>query len=177
LLAVALAAAYDRRHATMAIGGVILCVGIIALLIFKIISGGLLGEIADPVYRRAAQVVYQAFYGDLRGRLVALVVGGGILMLIALLAGPYGWATRLRTKLGLDKLKAMQPYHWATKLRRLAARYELWLDVAGTAATAIWLLALSTLTPATLVVIVSVLVTFCSLLHLICRPAPAHAAR
>lgn len=175
-LLAALAVAYNRRRVFLAIGVTVLLLGVAMLLAFKIISGGILGDISDPTSKAAAVVIYETFYGDLRGRLIAAVVTGGILILLALIAGPYSWAKWLRSKLGLNKLKTMEPYRWALNIRHLFSRYEVWLMLAGAAATVIWLLALSTLTPATLVVILSLLIAVVSLLHLIARPAPAHTA-
>ena len=79
----------------------------------------LLKRITDPVYKSAAEVIYQAFYGDLRERLTGAMIFGGLLILLALLAGPYRWAKWLRTKFGLSKLRSIEPYRWATGLRRI----------------------------------------------------------
>lgn len=167
-----LAVAYNRRRAVMAIGITLFLLAVAMLLTFKIVSGGLLGDITDPVYKSAAQVVYEAFYSDLRGRLVAIMAAGGGLVLLALLAGPYKWAKWLRQKFALARLKGIEPYRWAINIRQLAAKYEPWLLLVGTVAAIIWLLTLNTLTPATLVVILSILVVYASLVHLIARPSP-----
>ncbi len=174
-LLAALAVAYNRRRAVMAIGITLFLLAVAMLLTFKIVSGGLLGDIADPAYKSAAEVVYEAFYSDLRGRLIAIMAAGGGLVLLALLAGPYKWAEWLRQNFALAKLKGIEPYRWAVKIRGLAARYEPGLLLAGTAAVIIWLLALSTLTSASLVVILSILIAYLSLVYLIARPAPARS--
>lgn len=103
-----------------------------------------------------------------------MLFGGG-LILLALLAGPYKWAKRLRAKLALPKLKNIGPYRSAVQVRKWTAAYEPWLLLAGAAAAIIWLLALSTLTPAALVVILSLLTAYASLIHLIARPGPSRA--
>lgn len=175
-LLAAVAVAYNRRRAIIAIGVTVLLLGVAMLLAFKIASGSALGEITDPVYKSAAEVVYEAFYGDLRGRIILAMVFGGVLVVLALLAGPYSWARWLRTKFALPKLRNLEPYRWALNIRRLAAKYEIWLGLAGAAATIIWLLALTTLTTATLVVILSLLIAYASLVHLVARPTPAARA-
>lgn len=176
LLLAALAVAYNRRRTFMAIGITLLLLGVAMLLAFKIVSGNTLEEISDTNYRSAAEVIYQAFYSDLQNRLIGAMVFGGALIVLALLAGPYAWAKWLRHKFGIDKLKNIEPYRWAKTVRAWASHYELLLALAGAAAVIIWLLALSTLTAATLVVILSLLVAYVSLLHLLAHPAPASTA-
>lgn len=173
-LLAALVVAYNRRRAVIAIGCTILLVGVAMLVAFKITSGGILDDIGEPTYNAAAQAIYEAFYADLRSRLIGLMIVGGALIVLALLAGPYAWARWLRTKFGLAKLKKIEPYRWARNIRHWTARYEPWLLLAGLGAVIIWLLVLSTLTPATLVVILSLLITYASFMHLIARPPPSH---
>ena len=175
LLLASLAVAYSRRRTLMAIGVTLLLLGVAMLLAFKIVSGDALGDISDSDYRSAAEVVYEAFYSDLRARLISAVVFGSALVVLALLAGPYAWAKWLRHKLGLVKAKRTEPYRLVRHIRVWLAHNEPWLALAGAAATIIWLLALSSLTAATLVVILSLLVGYVSLLHLLARPAPARA--
>lgn len=175
MLLAALAVASSRRRVVMAIGITVLLLGVAMLLTFKIFSGGILDDISDPVYKSAANVIYQAFYDDLRSRLVAATIFGGALILLALMAGPYAWARLIRQKLGLAKLRSIEPYQWGRNIRVWAAKYQLWLALAGAGTAIIWLLALPALTAATLVVILSLLVGYLSLLHLIAHPAPARA--
>jgi len=173
LLAAAVAVAYNRRRVLLAAGTALLLLGTALLLAFKIASGNLLGEISNAAYRSAAQVVYEAFYSDLRQRIVIAMVLAGLLIILTILAGPYGWAKRLRDSLGLSKLRQTKPHSWALTIRALAAKAEPWLDLAGLALTIIWLLALPALTPATLIVILSILLSFASLVHIVARPSPA----
>lgn len=170
-LLAALAVAYNRRRAVMAIGAALLLLGVAMILAFKIVSGGILDDVTDPAYKSAAEVIYEAFYSDLRARLAATMAAGATLILLAIIAGPYKWARSLRGRLALAKLKKTEPYRWIVKIRGLAAKYEPWLLAVGTAAAIIWLLLLSTLTPATLVVILSILISYTSLVHLIARPS------
>lgn len=175
-LLAALAVAHNRRRAVLATGATVLLLGVAMLLVFKIVSGSIVGGINDQISRDAARVIYEAFYGDLRARLIAAVIAGGVAIGLALAAGPYPWARWLRHSLGLGRLVSTGPYRWTADIRRLASKYELWMTLAVAAAAVIWLLALSNLTPATLVVILSLLIAAISLLHLIARPPPAHTA-
>lgn len=174
LLLAALAVTHNRRHTLAAIGVTVLVLGIASLIAFKIWSGSFLSTIANASYHAAATAVYEAFYSDLRARLIWAAVFGAVLVLLAAISGPHAWAQRLRRALAIDKLRNIRPYRWATNLRQWMARYELWIDLAGLAAAIIWLLAIATLTPSTLAAILSLLVGFVSIVHLIARPAPAH---
>ena len=173
LLAAAIAVAFNRRRALLAIGAAVLLLGAALLITSKIVSGDLLGQISNTTYRSAAQVVYEAFYSDLRQRIIIAMVLAGILIILAILAGPYEWAKRLRGALGLPKLRRTKPHGWALAIRTLTAKAEPWLDLAGLALIIVWMLALSALTPATLIVILSILLSFVSLVHIIARPSPA----
>jgi hypothetical protein len=173
-LAAALAIAFNRRRTIIAIGCTIFLLGIALLVALKIISGEILNEITDPVYKASAEVVYEAFYGDLRGRIAAATIVSAVAVLLALLAGPYEWARAVRGTLGLDRLKT---WRWVAVFRRQTGRLEPWLLLAGAAATIIWLLALPTLTTSTLVVILSVFITYASVLHLIAQPRSAMISR
>lgn len=172
----AVAIGYDRRRTIRAIGGTLLLLGVVLLVAFKIVSGGMLGEMTNQTYRAAAEAVYQAFYNPLRGQLVGTAVLGGVLIVLAVLAGPYAWARRLRTALGFDALKNLSVHRAIASGRRRIAQYQLWFVLAGAAATVIWLLALHSLSLATLVVILSIFIAYLSLLHLLARPSPSRAS-
>jgi len=174
LLLAALAVAYNRRHTVTAIGITVLLLGLASLIAFKVWSGSFLSGITNASYHAAATNVYEAFYSDLRLRLIWAVVFGTVLILLAAIAGPYTWARQLRHALAIDKIRHIGAYRWATSLRRWTAQYELWIGLAGLAAAIIWMLAVSTLTPAMLAIIVSLFIGFISLVHLIARPAPIH---
>ncbi len=98
---VALAA--DRRRALMWVGWVTVVLGASLLLVFRVISQRWLDSFEQVVYRDAADTIYQAFYGDLRARLVVMTITGLALAFIALLFGPAVWATRLRQILRISK--------------------------------------------------------------------------
>lgn len=173
LLLAAVAIAYNRRHTITAIGITVLLLGIALLIAFKVWSGNFLGDITNASYHAAATSVYEAFYGDLRLRLIWTIVFGIALILLAAIAGPYSWAQRLRHALAIDKFQKTWPYRWAVGCRQWIARYEVWVELGGLAAAIIWLLTLSALTPAMLIIIISLLVAFVSLIHIIARPSPS----
>ncbi|HEY5805753.1 MAG TPA: hypothetical protein VIS56_00005 [Candidatus Saccharimonadales bacterium] len=173
-LVAAVAIGYNRRRVILAIGITMMILGVAMLVTFKVASGGVLGDIADATYKSAAQVIYEAFYNDLRSRIVLIIISGAVVALLALLAGPYRWAAWLRNKLALPKFRNIAPYRWLLNIRRVTAKYEVWFELGAAVAVIIWLLALSSLTPATLVVILSLLVAFVSLAHIVARPAPVN---
>ncbi len=106
LLAGAIWAANNRRLAVLGIGISLAALGLTLLLAFRLISQRWLNSFEQSVYRDAAQVVYEAFYGNLRARLVAITVTGLIIVLITLVFSPYKWAVRLREVLRLDTLQS-----------------------------------------------------------------------
>lgn len=101
-LASAIFTANKRRMAVLAIGIVFIVMGLIVLLAFRIVSNDVLGSFEQEVYRNAAQVIYETFYGNLRIRLVGLVITGALLIGAALLVSPYAWAIRARKRLRLS---------------------------------------------------------------------------
>lgn len=97
LLALAILAARQRRKAVLAAG---LSMATLAGLMLLVINYGITqveNDIQQTVYRNAADVVIQAFYGNLHGRLIALLVLGIVIAFGAILCGPYRWAVGLRT--------------------------------------------------------------------------------
>jgi hypothetical protein len=172
-LLAAVAVAYNRRHTVTAIGITTLLLGLASLIAFKVWSGNFLSNITNASYNAAATAVYEAFYSNLRLRLILLIVFGVMLVLLAALAGSYGWARRVRHALAIDKFRKTRPHQWAVQLRQWTVRYELWVDLGALAAAVVWLLILSALTPAMLVLILSLLIGFVSLVHLVAKPSPA----
>jgi len=174
MLLAALAVARNQRRTLMAIGVMILLLGVALLLAFKIVSGSWLGEVTDSVYRAAAQTVYEAFYHDLRNRIVFWMILAGTLTGLTILAGPYDWARRLGASIGKHAWKRSPAGRYAAGFRRGVARIEPWLDLSGAAATLLWLLLLTTLTPATLTVILSLLLSYVALVRLIAQASRKH---
>lgn len=104
LLGGAVWAATNRQRAVLGIGIALTAVGLSLLLAFRLVSHHWLNSFEQVVYRDAAHAVYEAFYGNLRARLIGLIITGLIIILLALLFGPYKWALRLREILHLDTL-------------------------------------------------------------------------
>lgn len=102
LLAGAIFAANNRRRAVLGIGITLFALGLSFLLAFKIAVQQVLGSFEQAVYRDAAQVVYEALYGNLRARFVLLTVVGGLIIVVAILCGPYRWAVHLRELLHIQ---------------------------------------------------------------------------
>jgi hypothetical protein len=171
-LFLALALAYNRRRAFLGIGIMFTVVSAIMVLTFKAFSGAWLDDITTPVYRTAAEVVYQAFYSDLGRRIMLAMWTGGVVILLALLAGPSTIAQEIRGALRLGAIKQTAPYAWARAGRRFTAQYEPWIDLAGGILALLVMLQLDKLTFTTGLVPLSLFVSFAALVHLLARPAP-----
>lgn len=168
----AVAIAYNRRKVVIGVGVSVLLLGVVALLAAKVVSGNLLNDIADPLYRDAGRVIYEAFYSDLRTHIIAAMIFGGLLIILGICAEPYAWAVSLRRTLKIPRLKASRFGHWVQGFRKRLMQSEPWIDLVAIAAAIIWLLALPTLTTSTVIVICCVLVTCIGLAHLASRPSP-----
>jgi hypothetical protein len=105
LLAGAVLIAQNRRKAWLAIGVTLTVVSSLALFALKVTSNNFLDGIEQPVYRDAAQVIYDTLYGNLQMRLTWLLVTGVLVVALSLLFGPYRWATRTRQFLHLTPEK------------------------------------------------------------------------
>jgi len=105
LLLLALAVGYNRRRLLLAIGAALVVVAVVLVIVLKAASQSLLGDIQNSGYRAAADVVYEAFYGNLRARFVGCMIGGFAIVALALAAGPYGWAVRFRRAVGITSFK------------------------------------------------------------------------
>jgi hypothetical protein len=173
LLLAAIAVAYKRRHTIIGISITYAVLSAVIIIAFKVTSGSLLGQMSSDVNRAAAEVIYNAFYSDLHRRLASLLVASILLLVVAILAGPYPWAVYLRKLSRLDVLRHTTPFSWARQVRKYAALYELWLLGAGAVVTLITLLVLSTVTIGTVAVVVSLYVSFAALLHIVGHPAPS----
>jgi len=103
LLVGAIFVANSRRLAILAIGSVFTVLGLTALLAFCLAARHVFGSFEQEVYKNAAQVIFDAFYGNLRIRLVGLTVTGVLLVAAALLASRYTWAVRVRQWLHLPR--------------------------------------------------------------------------
>jgi hypothetical protein len=111
LLGAAILAATNRRIAVMTIGITLVLASISMLAVFKLGSGHFLESIQQPVYRDAAQVVYDALFDNLRTRLILLMVVGFVITFLSLFFGPYRWALATRQFLHLTPKKAVHRRH------------------------------------------------------------------
>ena len=172
LLLSAVAIAYNRRHAVIGVGLATLVMGAIMLVAFKVGSQEFLSAIQDATYRSAGAVVYEAFYGDLRHRIVLLMLGGGLITLGAVLAGPYPWAVWLRKAAYLPTLRKTKVYGLAAMLRHYVNKLRWWLIAAGALVMFAAMLLLTTLTIPTLIVIISVFVAYASFIYMLGTRSP-----
>lgn len=91
LLASAVLAAKNRRHAFMGIGIMLLALGVSAMLTFSAASSSWFGQITDDTRKAAAEAVYNAFYSNLQMRFMWITVLCAITLILAALAGRYKW--------------------------------------------------------------------------------------
>lgn len=169
----AIAAAYNRRHAVVAVGLVTILMGAVLLIGFKVGSQHYLAGIENGEYRAAAQIVYEAFYGDLRHRIVVLMWAGGIVSVLAIMAGPYVWAQWLRRVTYISALQHSRAFAWARAARSYLHTYFWWVAGLGLGIILTVLLAKSTVTEATLIVMANVLIGFIALLIITAFPSPS----
>lgn len=102
-LVAGVAVAHNRRHALLWVGLAVVILGAGLLAVFRFVSQRWLDSFDQEVYRTAADTIYQAFYGNLRARLVVMTLTGLVLAFAALLFGPAAWAVRLRRVLRFSK--------------------------------------------------------------------------
>lgn len=169
----AIALAFNRRHAVVAVGITTVLMGAALLIAFKVGSQGFFANIDNGDYRAAAQVVYEAFYGDLRHRITGIMWGGGIITVLAILSGPYAWAVWLRTTLRITEIQKSIFYAWARTVRKYTRQLFWWLFGGGVAIILTILLARSHVTPSTLVVFANVLLAYTALLVIMAWPSPS----
>jgi len=103
LVGLAIFAANNRRKAVGAVGVVLVVLASCMLLVFRLGSEHFLANIEQSVYRDAAATVYEAFYGNMRARLITMMVVGILVWALSLVFGPYGWAVRFREMLHIQK--------------------------------------------------------------------------
>jgi hypothetical protein len=172
LLLGAVAVAHSRRRTVMSIGVLLALLGASTIIAFKLVSGSLLGNIADPIYQTAAEAIYQAFYADLHRR-ISLVIGLGLLLFVgAVLASPYGWTTKLQSQLRIQPTKKTKVYSWAQITRTYAGRYEWVINSVAFGLAILVLVMLPDLRLSAVMLVVSLLGGFVAILHLIAGPAP-----
>jgi hypothetical protein len=169
LILLAIALAHNRRTTFIHMGITFTVFGVAALIACKLFSNNALSTITDPTYRAAGEVIYEAFYHNLRLRLGALTGIGIALAIAALACGPYTYMERAG-----NWFRDTTLYQWLITARQFTARYELWFVAVGLIGTAIWLLTLSHLTPSILLVIVSLLAIYLATVHIVARPAPSN---
>lgn len=172
LLLGAVAVAYNRRRTVLGIGILSILLAASMIITFKLWSGAVLDDFHNDTYRAAAEAIYQAFYRDLDRRLTLVMWVGIILSIIALLAGPYGWAKRVRGWLYIPQLKKSKPYKWLVQKRSLVLQYEWAADLTGAGIVLVALLIVHDLKPSDVVVALSLLGIFIAFMHIIARPAP-----
>lgn len=172
-LLAAIAAAYNRRHAIVAIGLVTILMGAVLLIGFKVGSQHYFAGIENGEYRAAAQIIYEAFYGDLRHRIVTLMWAGGIISMLAIMAGPYTWAQWLRRVTYISALQHSRAFAWAHTARDLLHTYFWWVAGLGLGIVLATLLARSTVTEATLIVMTNVLIGLIAMLIIMAFPSPS----
>ncbi len=165
------AVSYSRRKAIMASGIMLLIVGVGALIGFKVYSGYLIDGIHTAMYRDAAAVVYEAFYSNLRLRIEGVIWAGVFVLLVAVLSGPYGWAVWLRAKLRLRDLARTRVCRKICEMQSWVARFWHWLAVAGPLVAVVVILALSRVTPATLIIAASIIAAYESLVYILFKQA------
>lgn len=94
---VAVIAAGDRRKALLIVGaGLVLAMALGLVAVFAS-QPVVLGKIGDTQLRAAADVVWSGLTGGLIAAQVIILVIGALIVAGAVLAGPYGWAVKLRS--------------------------------------------------------------------------------
>lgn len=177
LLLGAIAIAYNRQRTVLGIGLLLALLAASMVIATKLFVGTALDDISEPLYREAAEVVYQAFYSDLHRRIIGLLLLGVALVCWALVTGPYNWARSLRRGLKVGQLKKMTPYLWAVSFRYFVSGYEWWADGAAAVVALIVLMTSSSLKPSHVVVVLSLVACFAAIIHMVAWPAPAKRAK
>ncbi len=88
--------AWDRRAIVMGAGAALALTMALELVLLAVSKSQLLGEISDAGVRAAANVIWDSLFSGLIWLNVGLLIAGAVAFLVAVLAGPYGWAKKLR---------------------------------------------------------------------------------
>lgn len=162
-----IALAFSRQKAFLATGIVITITMIIMLLTLQIIRSDFLNQITQSVYNSAAAVVWDSFLTDLIQILQFTMIGGILLSIISLLAGPYTWAKNFRKAVGISQILKSSFMQGVTNIRIFLAKYALWLRLIGIIVAVMILISIETVTISTVVIALSYLLMYLAILSFI----------
>ncbi len=171
LVLASVAVAYNRRRALLVIGALATLTAAIMLIVFKVGSNAAIHSIADS-YQAAASVIYEAFYSNLRLRIAGGLIVGWLILIIAMLSGPYAWARSLRHALRIDRLPKTKAWDWAQAARTYLLQSFWWYELGGVVIYFVILLLSSNLTSQNLITSTSLLVSYCSAIVLFAHVSP-----
>ncbi len=172
LILAAIAVAYNRRRAILVSGAFISFTAALMLIINKVLSNQALNSIKNSLYRQASSVIYEAFYSNLRARIVVALFVGLAIILLALLFGPGKSSRQIQQALRINRFPKTKLYQWALEVRKFALQWRLWLFLAGVIVLLIILLLAQKLFISNIVIGLALLVSYLSIVQLIAKPSP-----
>lgn len=156
-----------RRQKTLLVAGVALIVTSALLLIaLKAIRPEVTGLAADATDQAALGAAWDQITGKLHGASKGLMIPGFLIVIVALVAGPYDWAVNLRQAAGLHKLADSRAARRWQSVRRFIDTYRTWFRSAGLVVALGTLLIVSSVTLAGIVGAVALTVGYLSLVEI-----------
>lgn len=170
LFLAALAVSRRRQKTFLAAGVTIIVTSALLLIALKAIRPEVEGMGASAVDQAALGAAWDQVTAKLHEASSWLMVPGFLVVAAALVAGPYGWAVRLRKAVGMHRLAESQAGDTCRAMGRFVDRYRNWFRAGGLVIAFGTLLLLSTVTLAGIVGAISLTVAYLSLVELSRQP-------
>lgn len=106
----AIAVSRQRWKTTLAITLTVVVITAVQLIILKAARPEVIGDVATS-YQAAAGVIWDALTAGFKNVTTNTLIIGVIASIVAMLAGPFSWAKKLRHMVALDKLSGTRFYH------------------------------------------------------------------
>ncbi len=164
LILYGIATSFSRQKGFLVTGIFIASAMLLTLVTLQIIKTDALNHITQPVYYSAADVVWNSFFAGLKQSLRLTLLGGLLLIFLALVFGPNEWATNFRKAVGFTQMQRRGFMTSFMKFRVSFAHFAIWLYLLGIIVAATILLTTTNISIANVVIILSVLLLYFSLL-------------
>lgn len=170
LFLAALAVSRRRQKTLLTAGVAIVVTSALLLIALKAIKPEVTGLATTSVDQAALGAAWDQVTNKLTDASRMLMIPGFLVVIAALLAGPYSWAAQLRESAGLHKLSQSQAGDTCRRMGQFVDRYRNWFRAGGLIIALGTLLALSTVTLAGIVGAVALTVAYLSLVELSRQP-------
>ena len=128
-----------RRRVVMVFASIVGGLALLQLIGVKALRPELLNQVQHASFKPSVGYIYDQLVASFNHVVYWALAVAVVTIIICLLAGPTAWARKLRSFVRLDKVQSSQPMQWWRKARQWTAKYKLYVWLALTIITLLYL--------------------------------------